>query len=354
MKKTAVFETAIAELVEVANNGADKHRNPYLTIAKFVFADDQGNSNNQGIEVEDFDAVIETATDMPVKMNFTGSGVANHVGSYVVGHINKMEKIQAADGSNQLVAWAVLYAEEYPEEIQWLKDAYAAGEAPGVSYEMAYSDSVVKNGIQWLKNVITCAATFVRTPAYGKRTALLALASAKNDTELIEAMKAFVAQAEEVPSGEGINPNNKGGNSVDELEQAKQEAAQYKTEAETKTAEITRLNEELTAAKEEISTLKEANATLEREKVLASRLEKFTQAGFKLEADAEKADKKKAFWLSLNDEAFDAYIEDLVDAKKSATTDSPLSMAAASLRTTAVPRLDPADDDSGLTFRFRE
>jgi hypothetical protein len=356
MTEKALF-TALAEIIEIPNEGKDANINPYLTVAKFIFADDKGAplstataTGMQGIEVEDFDQIIKTALDMPVKMNLIGESAANHVGSYVIGHMRKMEKV-SEDGINKLVAEAVLYNEEYPEEVNYLKKAYADGEAPGISYEIAYGNSIIKEGVEWIKNVITCAATFVGSPAYGNRTSLLALASAKNNKEFVQTMKTLVAQAEGTPT-----PSNKGGTNVDELEKAQKEALEFKAEAETKTAEIAKLTETLTAKDDEIATLKETIAQNEREKVLSTRMGRFTEAGFALEANAEKADKKKAFWLSLSDEAFDEYLEDLVSAKGSnkEPTDEEKKLAAASSRST-LPRPDlDANPSNGLSFSFRD
>ena len=342
----AVFQSAIAEIVEVPQ--LDNFKHPFLTLAKFIFADDKGNQNNQGIEFEDFEEVSHSAIDTPVKMNFTGAGVGNHLGSYVVGHIKDMEKVEAG-GVNQLIATAILYSDEFPEEIKYLKDSFASGEAPGISYELAYQESKLKNGIQWLKKMFTLASTFVRAPAYGKRTAILALASAKDDDEFIQTMKTLVAQAEE-KSGEGkiINPTGKGGKNVEELEKAKADAEKFRAEADTRTVEVARLTEQLEAKTGEISTLTEKVATLEREKMLEARIRKYTEAGFQLEAEAEKVDKRKTFWLSLSDEAFEEYLADLVAATK--VTESHRALASLNV---GIPR--PTDSDNKIiSFNFRD
>jgi hypothetical protein len=355
MKDKAIF-TALAEILEVPNEGPDSDINPYLTIARFVFADDKGaplstaKGGLQGIELEDFDSVIKTSLHMPVKMNLIGGTVGNHRGSYVIGHIAKMNKV-VTDGTNQLMAEAYLYKEEYPDEINFLKEAHASGEAPGISYEIAYNDSIIKNGVEWIKNLITCAATFVKHPAYGRRTALLALASADDDNEFIQTMKTLVAQAEGTDDDTPI-PSNKGGKNVDELEKAQEDASKFKAEAETKSAEVSRLTEELEAANGQISTLNESIATMQRERATEIRVKKFTDAGFMLEADAEKAEKKKTFWLSLSDEDFDEYISDLVSAK--ALAEKPKEKAEASRRI-ELPRLESSTDDVEVpSFRFRE
>jgi hypothetical protein len=87
----ALFNLALAEIQDVPS-GDFNH--PYLTRVKFVFADDQGAQTStapgglmQGIKFEDFDAAIKTGLNMPIKMAYTGDGVGNHLGSYVIGHI---------------------------------------------------------------------------------------------------------------------------------------------------------------------------------------------------------------------------------------------------------------------------
>lgn len=170
--KNTQFESAIAEITDVPT-GDFKH--PFLTKIKFIFADNHGNGNNQGIEEEDFDEIAKSSIHMPIKMRFSYSGVGGHEHSTPIGHIVSMTK--EIDGEHaQLVGEAVLYSEEYPEEVGFLKETFAEGKAPGISWELAYVDSVVKNGIEWLKQVVTRAATFVKTPAYESRTPLLAIA----------------------------------------------------------------------------------------------------------------------------------------------------------------------------------
>jgi hypothetical protein len=357
----AAFQTALAEIAEVASSDPG---HPYLTVAKFVFADDKPASTStsmsgmtQGIEYEDFDEVAKTAIDTPVKMRYLDGTVGNHLGAYVIGHIKSMDKAEASDGAHQLIASAVLYADEFPEEITFLKEAYASGKAPGISYEIAYADSVVKDGVQWIKKAITCAATFVRSPAYGQRTALLALASAKDESEFTNTLKTLVAQAEGQPGEGNNNPETKGGNPQveEELKQAREEASTFKAEAQTKSSEISKLSETITAKDEEIKTLNETVATLKREKVLAERVRAYTDAGMTLDAEASKADAKKNFLVSMSDEVFTQYIEDVKSLK--AAAQSPADKAMASLRTStpAMPRPEVVEASIGIpSFKLRD
>jgi hypothetical protein len=352
LTQRVTFETAIAELIEIPNISGD-FKHPFLTVAKFILADDKPNQNKQGIKAENFDEVIRSAVDMPVKMNLTKrGGLQNHLGSIPIGHIKQVDKQVTSDNTNQLIATAVLYSDEYPEEIDFLKRSYAEGNAPGISYEMAYGESETENGNQWLKQLVTLAATFVRTPAYGSRTALLALASAGN-ISLQDLAKELIALAK--AEGEGIITGSvddpKGGNSVteqeikelqDKLARTEAEVQTVKTEAATKDQTISDLQAQLTDKDTTIKTLTDENAAMKKATLIDSRVRTLSEAGITLEADAEKAAKKKEFWASLSDDDFAEYVSDLVTAKKA--SQAPNKVALASLSAPAIPKPEPGKE----------
>lgn len=340
--KIAVFNTTIAEIFEVENEGDFKH--PLLTIAKFVFADDKGNSNNQGIKADDFDEVIKTAIHMPVKMRYLGASAGGHQSSVPIGHIIKMDKETLADSSNRLVASAVLYSEEFHDEVMFLKEAFNKGEAPGISYEIMYADSVEENGIQWLKKMITKAATFVRSPAYGNRTALLALAT-RQDIDSEEFLTDFVTMAQDW-AGESLSKKSKEENTQEEGGKLmEEELKQLKAEAEGLKEQIESLKKENDDLKEKLTTTNAELAKLNEEALAATREKKYLEAGFSLESDAEKAAKKRAFWISLSEEAFEEYIADL-KAAKGATK----AAEASTTKKPELPKLAVASGDTQIEY----
>jgi predicted RNase H-like nuclease (RuvC/YqgF family) len=176
-----------------------------------------------------------------------------------------------------------------------------------------YLDSVEENGIQWLKKIFTKAATFVRSPAYGKRTALIALAT-RQDIDSEEFLNDFISVAhqwageDESKKSEEENTQEGGKLMEEELKQALAEAESLKKEIES----LTKANEEL---KTQLETTNAELQKLNKEAIASAREKKYIEAGFALEADAEKAEKKRAFWLSLSDEAFEEYLADLKAAK---------------------------------------
>jgi len=293
--KTVVFETALAEI-----SAEDHFHHPGQRIAKFIFCDDRPNENQQGVEHADFAEVTRSAIGSPVKMKFLGQTVGGHSGSVPIGFIHGMEEVEAADGSHQLVASATLFATEFPEEIEHLEESFAEGKAPGISWEIIYKDSIIRDGVEWLKGIITRAATFVKVPAYGSRTALLALASNNKELSDEDLSTELSALANEFSPK---NTNKGGNNNVEEeLRKAKEElqAALDKIAAlETSTAELTTANAALQTSVDEATTAlsakeDELKAVAERE-LVAERTRVITEAGIKIEADAEKLAKKQAF-----------------------------------------------------------
>lgn len=322
---TLLIEKALASIEQV---------NPHQVIATFIFADDKPNSNHQGLPFSEFEQVAKSAIGMPIKMLFTGNDIGNHEGSIPIGVIQDMEIKTISDDYHQLIAKAALWVGEYPDEVAWLKQAFAEGRAPGISYEINYKEAEIIDNVEWLKETFTGAATFVRTPAYGTRTALIALASTKNTEELT---RGIIALAEQLSKP-------KGGNQMDE-EALKAELETLKAEAATKQSEIEALTTQLSEKDAEILSLKETNEGLVKSALIDNRLRDYTSAGFTLEAEAEKVDKRKNLFASFNDEQWAEYLADLV-AAKAAAAPAAGGAAHASKRNGDIPKPDTLD---GLT-----
>lgn len=304
---TTILKTAQSELVHSSN--------PLQKTIKFVFADDQPDGNNRVLDHSEFANVMRTAIGMPIKMKFDGAGVGEHEGAIPVGAITGMHEDEV-EGVHRLIAEASLWADEYPEEIEWLVKAYADKRAPGFSYELVYEDSEHVSGLERIKNVITGAAAMVRVPAFGNRTPLLALAelTVKNPERADEIINLIT---------EAFDTKAKGGNSMDEkeLEQLQAKAALVESlqaqvaEAASKDSVIEDLNKQLAKKDEDLTAANDTIASMQRDNLLNARVQKYVEAGFTLEAEAEKADARKNLFASLSDDQFEAYIADLVAIK---------------------------------------
>lgn len=330
-------------------------QHPLLKKVRFIFADNKPNGNNQGIEHEDFELARQTAINMPIKMRYLGTAdmAGGHTGSVTFGHITDMTEETLEDGTYQLIGEGVLYKEEFPQEVDYLERAFAEGTAPGPSFEIIYKDVRKDGAIEWLKNFATSAVTFVRHPAYGTRTALLALASDNRitDEQLNENLLTII---------EGIRPKNEtkgGSNTVEkELEEIKAELEKIKTENER----LAKENETLTTANAELTTKTEdqgkAIAEFERTKLVTDRTSKVAEAGLTV-ADTD-LERKQTYWSSLSEDAFAEYLEDIKVMKALAPKEEP-KKAIASLKID-LPRPNPTTgvetlsiDELKGTFRNR-
>lgn len=342
------FTTAIAEIADMPSE--DK-THPLLTKIKFIFATNEGANLmtrtpglKQGIKEEDFDEVIKTAVNMPIKMRYLGrkGGAGSHLGSISIGHITNMDKVELENNVKALAAEGVLYTYEYPEEVEYLKEAYATGEAPGISYEIRHdpTKSVIESGVEWIKSLITQAATIVKSPAYGKRTAILALASNReiSNEELTEEVLSIITP---------IETTNKGGSQMDEkdkeIKRLEALAAEKETALTGKTTELETLRSELEAIKTDLTATKTENESLKKTILMESRAKAYAEAGLKFDEDAAKAQAKKDLLSKMDDDVFTAYIADL---KEASTKKTAAALASASDR--GVPRLTATEKVESL------
>jgi predicted nucleic acid-binding Zn-ribbon protein len=290
--------------------------NPFLTTVKFVFADDKPNANNQAIPYDEFASLAQSAIGMPIKIRFLGKGIGGHTGSIPVGHIRDMIEEAEEDGSHKLIAEGVLYNDEYPEVVEFLKESFDTGDAPGISWEISYKESIVDKGIHWLKGVVARAATFVKHPAYGTRTALLALASDKtlSDEDI---------ENELVDMANDIVSHKQGGTNNVELEEALQKIKDLEAQiAEKDTAlveakaETETVRTEATELKVEVDELLSKVNSFEKSMLIEARMKKVVEAGVSVPTDEEELTKKQEFWAAMSEEVFTEYVSDLAAVAK--------------------------------------
>jgi len=186
-------------------------------------------------------------------------------------------------------------------------------------------------------------------PAAAKETARTKLMSA--------AKKSGVGQSSE-------NSDNEGGNEMEEelkkeltavkaeLEALKAEKATAAEQSASLTQTIADKDAEITRVNEEKASLVEENANLKLAALTEVRTQRMVAAGFPLEANAEKAEKKKAVWASFSDDQFDTYLADLVAAKPKKETQK----AEASMTDLQMPRLSVVEgtEYSSLKNAMRE
>ena len=356
--KTVIMQSAVADV------SPEDFMHPGLRMCRFVFCDDQPNDNGQGVAAEDFDSIIKTGIGTPIKMKFYGQAAGGHTGSIPIGYIKDMFK-RVDDGINQLVADAVLFADEYPEEVQFLADSHEKGEAPGISWELKYSESIIKDGIEWLKGLITRAATFVGHPAYGTRTKILALASNRelSDEEFVDAFKDIFGTIS--PKNENEGGNNR---MEEELQSLKDKVAELTSQLEAKDTEISSRDTSIETLTTERDELKTTVSEYQTRELIASRTAALVEAGITLPEDPDKLAFKQAHWAAMSEEVFTSTVEDLKEAistaaKKIEKPQESLAEKLQNKRPASLPRFSSASVDgtegdeqptfSGLKTKFK-
>jgi len=322
---------------------------PGLRTARIVYCDDQPNANGFGIEYADFAEIKQSLLHTPVKMKFTGMGTAGHKGSIPIGHVTSVSEDEV-NGVHRIILDSALYADDYPDEIEWLDAQYEKGlldpsEMPGVSFEVTYHDSVLKDGVQWIKGLVARAATFVRSPAYGNRTALLALAADKN----INAEDFMTELSALIENNESQKPPEGGNNRMDkELEEALARIKALEEEKSTLTAELADKQTEIdtltstnTALTAEIEEKDSKISEFETKEVLAERKSALAEAGITLEVKNERI-------VAMSAEDFDAYVEDLRAVSEAAKKDKTETKKLMASRQTRLPKFETEEETTSV------
>lgn len=347
MEKLLVWKSALAEI------SPEDFSHPGLRMARFIFCDDQPNDNLQGIEYEDFEEIKKSAIGTPVKIKFFGASAGGHLGSIPIGFIKDMFERQV-DGVNQLVADAVLFATEFPDEVEYLETSFAEGKAPGISWEIGYHTSIIREGVEWIKGLVTRAATFVRNPAYGNRTAIIALASNRELTD-----EQMMVELSELANDNSPKITDEGGNNrmdEKELQELRDKLAALETSLAEKTTEITDLTAKIESLTTTVAEKDSKIAEFERKELVASRTAQIVEAGIELPTDPEKLAAKQAFYADMTEEGFAEYKEDLTsNIEKAVEKAGKKKEGFSSLRTPErLPRFTASsesdDDDEEVTL----
>ena len=165
---------------EILSAEASFSQNPYIRWAKFILTDDQPNGNKERVPLSEFDNLLKSGVNMPIKM---GEGLVeeDHSNASPIGVITHLKKV-FEDGVNRIEGLAALWLSERPGDISILKDRLESDKEVNISWEMGASEKILADdGIfNWI-GVALKAATVVDRPAYQGRTRIIAMA-AKNVT----------------------------------------------------------------------------------------------------------------------------------------------------------------------------
>ncbi len=281
MNKTINIDTSIEFLNENYAN-ASISLNPNFQWAKIVVTDDMPNGNKQKIPLDEFDNLIKTGINSPIKMARNKISL-DHKEAFgnPIGVITQLTK-----EGNKLIALSALWKKERSEDVAALKELYVNGTPPQTSWEISYEISEVDpEGVEVLKNTSLNGLAIVGLPAYEGRTPFIAMSS-KNTEELT------VEEIEKVKL---------------ELEAVKKDFNDAKSNFEQKNKELEDLNKELTTLREYKASIEEKENQIKKLNDIKNR---FKEAG--LEKDENYFEKNKETLLSFDETKLDFMVQEMV------------------------------------------
>lgn len=283
-KKLRKFNTELSLIEDSADESfASISLNPNIQWAKIVVTDDKPNANKERIPKEEFENLIATGINSPVKMSELEEKDHASARGKAIGTIAKMTSEQ-----NYVIALAALWKKEREGDIKILKDMYEKGVPPNVSWELSYSEGKEEEGgVLALYDVSLDGLAIVDNPAYKGRTPFIAMSEKKEDASVEELEKA----------------NTK----ISELEQKlKQLEDTRKTEAEKQKTEVEKLESEL----KDLRKFKaDVEAKEQEEANLAEIVDKFKEAGIEKEEDYFSDNRE--LLLGLEENALDFMLQEL-------------------------------------------
>lgn len=299
-------------------------KNSQFNYIAFILTDDEPNINKQKVPEEEFDNLIKSGFYAPLKMAYNEMK-DGHEDAFPLGPITHLTRHK-----NQIKCIAALWSRERPEDVEYIKNAFAEKLPLNISWEILYQDSFIDDdGIENLTGTSLRAATLVGLPAYAGRTPVVAVASKK-----------------------------KGEDKLDDLEKTKEELTSTKEKLSDIEDRLKTKSDELVSQAEELTTLREYKATvegkIEEEEKFDVIKKKFSDAG--IEKEDEYFSKNKDLLLSLSSEALEFMIQELVafSSDKDRNKDSSSSAGIPNLSVSPGDNLSPKELGQALRKRLEK
>ena len=276
--------------------------NPLLRWLKFILTDDQPNENKQRIPQEEFDNLIRSGINMPIKMA-EGDIADGHPGSKPIGVITHLKQV-----GNKIEGLAALWSSERPDDVDLIIDEFESGTPPQISWEVPFDEEIEdEDGIFTLKGIILRAATLVRLPAFAGRTPVIAVASKTIDNDAAKA---------------AIEENNR----MEELELIKSQLATANEKIAELEGQLKEKVDGFASVEDELTNLRDFKAKADKEADEATLL---TAVRTKFaEAEIEKSDEyfaeNKERFLSLDEIGLDFMIQEMSAFAKTSVANASL------------------------------
>lgn len=267
---------------------ASLNSNPvFVRPIKFIFTDAFANANKQRIPEKEFDNVIRTGVNMPIKIGPVDENniPEGHEGAFPLGVITHLAK-----SGSTVKGLGLLWKEERPYAVQFIKDCYDKKIPVNLSWEIGYTDSAVDNdGVEDLLGVAVKATTVVGLPAYEGRTPILTVASKNPTEENVDKLEQEILELKD---------------SVQKKDTLILEKDQKISELETKVTELETTNKELSEYKE----VKESEIV--RNQKISDIKNQFIKAG--IEKDQAYFDEKIDKLLTFDNSELEFFLQELV------------------------------------------
>jgi hypothetical protein len=256
--------------------------NPTFTWAKFVLTDDKPNANGQRIPKDEYNNLIKTGIHAPVKMA-VGGIAPGHKEALPIGVITNLREV-----NDKIEGLAALWTREREDDVISLKEMFAGGQLPQLSWEILYEDSSrEEDGTEVLKGTSLRATTLVGMPSYEGRTPIYAMAAKETNSE---------------------------DQHVEELELLKTKVADLESKLAEAESKLSEKDAQIADASVELEQLREYKGAIEKEKEIAERMasikNKFSEAG--IQREDSYFDEKRDTLLSMSAEALDFMIQEMV------------------------------------------
>lgn len=326
LQPSATFQGYLYRVAEAAN--------PLQTELTFCLTDFQPNKNGQAIPRTEAENIIRTVQNMPIKIRPGAVGKLGHNGARPIGPI-----VSAWEDGDKVMASALIWNKEFPDETDFLKTAYAENITVGTSWELYFGTATNESGVEWLHDITMSGSCIVDDPAYGARTSILAIAEEIEkpmDTETDP-----TAQAEETTL-----------TTVEETTSDLYDIIMVLNEIWADMYESERVHNTVSTAEEALDRAKSILAEWKKRKTVMAELQTYkttaeNQKRYTARAEqltftsAEFIESRQDFILSASDEDFARWVQDLqaVSGKKESSAETKIRVP--ELR--GSPRYDVAD-----------
>lgn len=295
-KQTAEFHGSVRATASAEN--------PLQTILEFTLTDFQPNINKQQIPRSEAENIISSALNMPIKIKFQDGKQQGHAGAYPIGTLSG---VWLADDC--IMARAIVWRDEASAEDNHLRSLFENGEQIGTSWEIYYTSAEDVDGVSQLQDCLFAATCIVEKPAYAERTRVKSLSEMDTMEEDTQTQNPDMEKMQKVLDTFSSLYNVIWDIYCDvcEAQEAEKEAATIE-DAASMIEMLKGIQAKYSSATVALASAQETLTKIETEKAQAELEAKVTARKQSLAQIGIEYDSLEAFFTTLSDDQFTAYI----------------------------------------------